>query len=354
MNLGGLGPTQRVALGILATLLLPVVTVGLLVLVVTRLTDLPEGVALRVGHTEVSEQELRQRMDAFDALYGIRAPKDGPARDSFIRESAKAVAVSIVIDQAAKQRGIVISDGAAQDAVNQLIAQKFGAGGRDGFVTLLGEVGASMRNVLDEIKRQQSFNQLVGQVTGGVPEPTEADARAVYDGHRAAMVLPSQRRLSNIVVGTEADAQMALQRIRSGTDFGALAKSLSLDQATRYTGGDLGYVTRDQLEDPYAQAAFAAPAGALFGPVRTKSGWNVGRVVEVRPEVPLAFEQVQEQLRDELRGERQTAAWNDWLGQRLRDADLTYADRYRPADPTGVPALKPATEAVGGPLAEHR
>ena len=335
MNLSSLGSTQKIVLGMVATLLLPVVTVGLLVLVVTRLTALPEGVALRAGHIEVSEQDLRQRMDAFDALYGIEAPTDGPARDSFIRESAKAVAVSIVIDQAAQQRGIVISDKAAQDGLDELIERKFGPTGRDGLVTLLGQVGASMRNVLDEIKRQQSFNQLVSQVTSDVPEPTEADAKARYDANRAAMVLPSQRRFSNVVVSTEADAQMVLRRARSGTDFGTLAKALSLDQASRNVAGDLGYVTRDQLEDPYAQAAFTAPAGVLFGPVRTKSGWNVGKVVEVRPEVPLAFAQVQEQLREQLRGERQTKAWNEWLAQRMRDADLRYADEYQPKDAMG-------------------
>jgi peptidyl-prolyl cis-trans isomerase C len=351
VKLSSLGSTQRIALGLVATLLLPVVTVGLLVLVVTRLTDLPDGVALRVGHTDVTDEQLQQRMNALDALYGIEAPKDGPARDSFVRNSAKAVAVSIVIDQAAEERGIVVSDKAAQDAVDQLIEQKFGAGGRDAFVTLLGEVGASMQNVLDEIKRQQSFDQLVGQVTGGVPEPTEADARSLYDSDRADMVLPSQRRLSNIVVGSLEDADMVLQRARSGTDFGTLAKGLSLDQASHNAGGDLGYVTRAQLEEPYAQPAFDAPVGALFGPVQTKSGWNVGKVVEARPEVPLAFEQVQEQLRDQLRRDRQTKAWNDWLTQRLRDADLSYADKYRPADPNGAPVL---SSGAGDQVAAHR
>jgi peptidyl-prolyl cis-trans isomerase C len=77
----------------------------------------------------------------------------------------------------------------------------------------------------------------------------------------------------------------------------------------------------------------------------------VGKVVEARPEVPLAFEQVQEQLRDQLRRDRQTKAWNDWLAQRLRDADLTYADKYRPADPNRAPALR---SSAGDQLAEHR
>ncbi|MDT7559918.1 MAG: hypothetical protein QOI68_4388, partial [Pseudonocardiales bacterium] len=80
----------------------------------------------------------------------------------------------------------------------------------------------------------------------------------------------------------------------------------------------------------------------------------VGKVAEIRPEIPLAFEQVQEQLRDGLRGERQTKAWNDWLGRQLREADVTYADNYRPVDPDGAPTLSPAGPAAAGQLAEHR
>jgi peptidyl-prolyl cis-trans isomerase C len=338
MSLSRLGWAQRIALGMVATLLLPVVTVGLLVLVVNRVTALPEGVALRVDGTDVTDEQLRQRMDAFDALYGIAPPKDGPGRDAFMRQSAKAVAVSIVIDDAARQRGIVVSDTAARSAVDQLIEQKFGPGGRDDFVTLLGQLGASMGNVLDEVKRQQSFTQLVKQVTDGVPQASEAEARALYDAHRAEIVVPPQRRLSNIVVASVEDAQSVLQRAQAGTDFGALAQGVSLDQVSRRSGGDLGYVSAGQLEDRYGQAAFAAPVGGLFGPVQTKSGWNVGKVLDARPAVPVSFEQVQEELRTELRGERQTKTWNDWLGERLHDADITYAARYRPADPRGIPA----------------
>jgi peptidyl-prolyl cis-trans isomerase C len=354
VNLRDLGFPQRFLLGVLGTLLVPVVTVGLLVLVVSRLTELPQGVAMRVSGVDVTEQRLQQRMDAMDALYGIRPPKDGPALDGFVRQSAKAVAVSMVIEQAATQRGIVVPDADAQEAVNQLIAKRFGPNGRDAFISLLGETGASMQNVLDEVKRQRAFGELVSRVTGTVPNPTEAEARAAYDSHRSTMVLPQQRRLSNIVFDSEDDATAALQRAQGGADFAQLARDLSTDQQTRDDAGDLGYLTREQLQEPYAQDAFTAPLGALFGPVQTGAGWNVGKVVEIRPEVPLSFEQVQEELRNGLRGERQTKVWNDWLADRLREADLRYATTYEPADPDGLPSGPADPGPPSDQLAEPR
>lgn len=315
--------------------LTPVLVVGVLLLAVPRLTELPAGVALRVGATDVSESQLQQRIQAFEALYGIGAPPAEPARDRFTRELARSVAMSIVIDQAAQERGIVVSDQDAQAAADQLIQQRFGPSGRDGFAALLGKVGASMQNVLDEIKRQQRYAQLYTQVTAGIPEVTQADARAVYDGDPSRRSVPEKRRIGNISVATEIDAQTVLTRARSGTDFAALAKDMSLDPATKDSGGDLGFVDRDSLETDYGQAAFSAPVGSLFGPVQSVSGWNVGVVMDLRPERPLSFEEVQEGLRDELRQQRTTAKWRDWLAERVRDAHVTYSEKYQPppADP---------------------
>jgi peptidyl-prolyl cis-trans isomerase C len=338
-------------LGIAAVV--PLLTVGLLLLVVPRLTQLPEGVALRVGHTDVSEPQLEQRIDAIEALYGIGAPPAQPARDRFIRELARSVAVSVVIDQAAEDRKIVVSDQDAQAAADQLIQQRFGPNGREAFATLLGKIGASMQNVLDEIKRQQGYSQLYAQVTADTPEVTQADARALYDGDPARRSVPEQRRIGNISVDSEQEAQTALARARSGADFAALAKEVSNDPTTRDSGGDLGFVDRDHLDTNYADAAFSAPAGSVFGPVQTESGWNVGVVVQVRPARPLSFEEVQEGLRDELRRQRTTAKFREWLAEQVRDAHIAYADKYQPPATdsetgAGFPA-SPASQTIGEP-----
>ncbi len=328
------------AIRLVAAALVPVLTVGLLLVVVLRLTGLPDGVALRVGHTDLTEPQLKARIEAVEALYGLGPPAAEPARGEFTRELARTVAMSMVIDQAADERGVAVSDQSAQQSADQMITQRFGPNGRDQFANLLGQVGASMANVLDEIKRQQRFDQLYQKVTAGVPEATQQDARVEYDRRRSEMVLPEKRRLANIVVGTQQQADAVLQRARSGANFAALAAEVSTDPTTRDSGGDLGSVTRQDLDDDYAKAAFAAPVGQAFGPVHSEVGWNVGLVVAVdRPAVPLSFEQMQESLRANLGKERRAAVWKDWLTQRFRDAHPTYAPAYQPPRPDEIPTV---------------
>lgn len=333
MKLSSLPWWGELGVRLAAVALVPAVAVGLLLTVVTRFTELPEGAAFRVGDAVVSEDGLRDRVDVLEALYGIRAPAGGPEVDEFRRLTAKTVAVSMIIDRAAQERALIVTDAEAQQALDALIGQLRVPDGRAGFVRLLGRIGASEQDVLDEIKRREIHARLFDQVRATVPEPTDADVRRAFDERRSQMVVPEQRRIRNVVTASRQQADAALERARSGGDFTALAREFSVDQATRENGGDLGLVTRDDLMPAYADAAFATPAGVHFGPVETEFGWSVGQVVEIVPGRPLSFEEAAADLRGSLRSERALEAWTSWLGERIREADVEYAPEYEPADP---------------------
>jgi peptidyl-prolyl cis-trans isomerase C len=75
--------------------------------------------------------------------------------------------------------------------------------------------------------------------------------------------------------------------------------------------------------------------------VRTRFGWNVGIVVDVMSSTPLSFTQVEKQLRVELQNKRLLERWRSWLADELADADVEYADDYRPDDPDAPPSELP-------------
>lgn len=303
-----------------------------------HLTGLPDDAALRVGEVVITETELRERIDALSALYGIQRPSENSEKASrFRRDAAKAIAVSIVLDEVARERGIVVSDKAARDRLSALIESTFGDGGRGEFVDLLGTVGASEKDVLAEIKRQQISTRLLRDVTKEAPNVTDEDVRAAFTKRKNELVAPEQRRLLNIVVTTRAKADRLLGTAEAGASFAALARKHSLDGSTRNKGGDLGYVSHEQLENSYAKAAFSAAKRGYFGPVRTEHGWNVGQVVAVRAERELTFSEVKDTLRVQLRSERALDTWHKWLTKNIREADVEYADQYRPPEPEAPP-----------------
>jgi peptidyl-prolyl cis-trans isomerase C len=330
-------PKARVwAVTAVAVLLVAVITP----FAMARINDLPDHAVFRLGDTVVTEDQLGNRVAVLEALYGVTRPSEGKGVARFDRDVAKSLAVSMILEQAAAERDIVIADKTAQSELDKVVDEQLPEG-RDGFVEFLGTSGVSESEVLDEIKRQLATSRLVEEVAGDVPPATDAEVRAAYDKNRDSMVSPEKRHLLNIVVGSKTEAERVLRRAEAGASIRSLAVTWSRDGATRDKGGDLGTLSADQLEADFAEAAFSVPAGATFGPVQTRHGWNVGQVAEVQPATPLSFEQVREQLALQLLNGQRLTTWRAWLADRIKAAAVEYADRYRPAHPDAAPNALP-------------
>jgi parvulin-like peptidyl-prolyl isomerase len=103
-----------------------------------------------------------------------------------------------------------------------------------------------------------------------------------------------QVHLRHIVVESEAEARALLNQLRQGSaTFAALARAHSIDEASRATGGDVGFVLRPMLPESLAAVAFAAEPGQLAGPVKTPLGWHVIEVVARDPARDVAPELLQ-------------------------------------------------------------
>lgn len=326
-----------VAAGLTATLLLPVAVVTGSVYAARAATALPSDAALRAAGVTMTRSELKQQIRVLGALYGLHAPADPAEIDHFNRATAQALAVRIVIDQAITERHLTIPANRSQQLLADFIAKDTDPPGQAAFVALLRDVGASEPDVVDELDRQESTRELYREVTAPATVPIgEAELRAYYQAHQAQMVRPERRHLRNIVVGTQDQAAVLIADLRAGSDFAAVAKQNSLDQHTRDSGGDLGTRSADELQDSYRAAAFAAPPGAVFGPVNTPEGWNVGQVLDVTPSIVIGFDEVHDQLAGWMQAQRAEQAWDAWLSGRVKEADVRYADDYRPADPDAL------------------
>jgi peptidyl-prolyl cis-trans isomerase C len=310
---------------------------------------LPGGVAFRVNGVEVTESSLDEQVHTLGALYGVQPPPaQEPARlDKFRRDVAKSTAIAMVIDDAATERKIVIEDRLASDYLGRYVAQYFGAGpqGRDAFLKDLASKGTSEPKVIAELKRQMLLKELFTQVTSPITI-SDQDVRTAFDQRQAEFGTPERREIHNIAVTSKQDADAALGEVNvPGASFEAVATRRTLDTTTRANGGSLGEVAARDLDPAYAGPAFAAPVGAVFGPVEThKQGpsgptsvFNIGKVVQVQPAVPAEFERVKDTVKQTLFRERADGQWRSFLGERIRAADVSYADAYQPADPDSLP-----------------
>lgn len=111
-----------------------------------------------------------------------------------------------------------------------------------------------------------------------------------------------QMHLQIIVVGSLDHANRAMNDIARGTDFEAVAKERSLDDATRDAGGDMGWVEADDPFVPRAvmDAVKTMRTGEVSKPLKIDDQYVIVKVKERKEEAPLDMKIVREQVCKEL------------------------------------------------------
>lgn len=126
---------------------------------------------------------------------------------------------------------------------------------------------------------------------------TEDVLRRMYDEQSKILELGDEVSARHIVVATREDADAIVKDLQAGKDFAQLALDRSIDELTRYEGGDLGYFGRKKLTIPELERrAFEAKVGEIAPPFRTELGWHVLKVEGRRAEQPPTFEEMRPKL----------------------------------------------------------
>ena len=151
--------------------------------------------------------------------------------------------------------------------------------------------------MLPETKRLR-FIRLTPDMMLDDVDVDESAVRQLFDERKNEYELPERRLVERLVFSDDSTAESAKAQVEvGGTSFEQLVQERGLVLADV----DLGDVTRDDLEDA-AEQVFTAEQGAVVGPLPTSLGPALFRINGVLAAQTTAFEDVRDQLRDELAG----------------------------------------------------
>lgn len=128
----------------------------------------------------------------------------------------------------------------------------------------------------------------------------------------------------HILVDTEEEAKKVEDLLKSGQDFGALAKQYSKDTGSGQNGGELGWAPASSYVPEFAEAVKTLKLGEISQPVKTQFGYHIIQVI-AREELPLTA--------DELQTKKQTA-FNNWLKSVHDSAKINIYDIWKTRVPT--------------------
>lgn len=150
---------------------------------------------------------------------------------------------------------------------------------------------------------------------------TEEDLAHYYEAHREEYLSPERRHLAILFLPLSAPADaahrtaleaqartlhdQAVAEARQSPGLGDLAAKHSAHRASRFVGGDVGWMTRAQASrawsGPVVDAAFALTQPAeVSRPIATEDGWYLVKLIEQQPAQAPPLDQVRDRLRYEL------------------------------------------------------
>lgn len=166
--------------------------------------------------------------------------------------------------------------------------------------------------VSDPIRTGNGF-QLIKLVNIG----GNSDQHMVVKTHVRHILLKQDTNMTSI----EATRQInnIYEQLKSGKDFGLMAKQYSLDTASAVKGGDLGWVTADELVPSFAEAMNALPINVISKPVKSPFGWHLIQVL-ARKTADDSKSFQQQQVRQFLHQRKFNEAVQDWQQHIRADA----------------------------------
>lgn len=140
-----------------------------------------------------------------------------------------------------------------------------------------------------------------------------------YNDNKATYAASDTRSLSQVVVPDQATANAIAQRAKAGATLAAAAAPAGSNAAVTSL--------KDQTQQAYAgvagnqaaSAVFAAPAGAVVGPIKTDFGWAVVKVDSVKKGGGKTLEQARSEIAAKLTADKRKGAIED-LVAKVQDA----------------------------------
>src|SRR5439155_20416340 len=218
---------------------------------------------------------------------------DSDIEQEFLRRNAKATVEYLVADPAKAVAAKPPPDSELQKYYDEHAVRYQRCDGRTGLYVLFSpsETAAS-ENVPDEdvaaaYERYRSTRYEIGEQRCAAHVLVKVADQAAPDAVKKA----------------EAKARDVLKRAKSGEDFAALARKYSEDSSAS-KGGDLGCFPRGQMVKEFEDSAFSLTAGGVSDLVRSRFGFHIIKVKDIRPPHTTTLQEAREALRQELKLER--------------------------------------------------
>ena len=339
-----------------------IVGVALLVLVLPALlaacgsdeVKVPAGAIAAVGSGVVTQEQFDQIWKQAEAQYQSQAgapefPKAGTAEYNQLKASIVNYLVQnqIIKDKAA-ELNVTVTDKQFQERMKQIVQQ---VGGQKKLDKLLKQQNVTQAQLEEQLKAQMLQDAVQQKVYADI-KVSQADIEKYFNdpANKSQFNVPESVDARHILVKTKAEAEKVralLEADNTDANWKKVAAQYSTDTGSKSNGGSLGNFPKGRMVKPFENAAFALKVGEISQPVKSQFGYHVIEVTKKTPGTKQTLEQAKATIEQQLKYQKQSTAWEDWLKTAMAAVGIGYAPGFDPATLTASPS--PAASASPSP-----
>lgn len=258
-------------------------------------------VVARIGTTDIKADEIRSSIDSLDAKQQAALARDPNLLNQLVR--------SILVQRV---------------VLNEALSKHW-----DQNPTVVAELARLRENTIRE-----TYLASVSQPPPGYP--SDAELKAAYDANKASLLVPKQYRLAQIFIALPKTAEKAdIDKVQSevdslkkdlhqkDADFAVIARTQSEDSQSAAKGGEIGWLTENQIQPEIRSQVTSLAKGAVSDPIRLADGWHIVKVLDTKDPYTPSLDEIRPQLTERLRAERAKALSQEYVAKLLQQTPVS-------------------------------
>ena len=225
----------------------------------------------------------------------------------------------ILLDVATQQK-FSPSEDMVLEKINSI---KQRAGSPEEYSQLLTKNNLSEQQLMVGLKEDLAITQYLDDRVFKNITVSEKEIENYYQNNKSSLKAPKELHLKQILVKATSDEASRLNAknqiinilAQANSDpfsFSDLAQKYS-EGPERFRGGDIGFVTLNQLDQSFGEAIFNLKTGQISEVTESKYGFHIFKVEEERGGMAPLFSEIKAQLREKLINEKKLKALEQHL-----------------------------------------
>lgn len=154
--------------------------------------------------------------------------------------------------------------------------------------------------------------------------PGEAELTDAYEASKSKFIIPRGYKLAQIYIATDKAKLDSVQKQlkAKNADFAAIARTTSEEATSAARGGEIGWLTEDQIQPEIRAKLPDLTKGSITGPVKLQDGWHILKLLDLREPRAPALDEIRDSFVTQLRADRSRIKRQEYLAGLVKDHPL--------------------------------